>query len=97
MLLGNCRLLLGDYEKAVIDLKKAKADFPTHQNLNLYLASALALHGRLDEARETLATLANLPDAKWKTIEIVRANLGHLSPDWDRVLDGLRRAGMPER
>ena len=97
LLMGNCRLLLGEYDKAVIDLKRAKADFPTHQNVNLYLASALALHGRLAEAREILATFANLPDAKWNTIESVRANLGHLSPDWDRVLEGLRRAGMPEQ
>ena len=97
MLIGANRVLLGEYDKAQIALNKAKAEFPTHQIVNMYLASALALSGRMEQARKALSEYLKLVGEKRNTIEKVRANLKHISPDIERILEGLRRAGMPER
>ena len=97
MYMGFIRIALGEIDEAVIALKKAKADFPKHQSVNLYLASALSLQGRVDEARVVLAEYMKLALGKRDTIEKLRAERGHLDPDFERVAEGLRRAGMPEK
>ncbi len=38
-----------------------------------------------------------LARGKWNPIERLRADSGHLFPEFERVLEGLRRAGKPER
>ena len=55
------------------------------------------MNGRVDEAQVVLAEYMQLALGKRNTIEKLRAERGHLDPDFERVLEGLRRAGMPER
>jgi hypothetical protein len=51
--------------------------------------------GREDEARVVLGTYMKL--APGQTIETIRTSHSWLGPGFERVLEGLRRAGMPER
>ena len=97
MYIGMSRVALGEYDKAVIALKKAKAGFPKHPSVNLNLATALALQGRVDEARAVLAEYMKLALGKRNTIEKLRADREHLLPNFERIAEALRRAGMPER
>jgi predicted Zn-dependent protease len=66
------------------------------------LASALALTGRQAEAREALQRYLSLRGITSKTIAEFRPRHRALSdnPKWpaysDRLIEGLRRAGMPE-
>jgi predicted Zn-dependent protease len=66
------------------------------------LASALALTGRQAEAREALQKYLSLRGTTSKTIAQFRARHRAMSdsPKWlaysDRLIEGLRRAGMPE-
>jgi hypothetical protein len=66
------------------------------------LASALALTGRQAEAREALQRYLSLKDTTSKTIAQFRPQHRSFSdnPKWlaysDRLVEGLRRAGMPE-
>ena len=66
------------------------------------LASALALTGRQAEAREALQRYLSLKGTTSKTIAQFRPRHRSMSdnPKWlaysDRLIEGLRRAGMPE-
>jgi hypothetical protein len=60
-----------------------------------YIAAALAQAGRLEEARQELATfLAARPDG---SIALVAAAEPYAEPRrLDRLLEGMRKAGLPE-
>jgi adenylate cyclase len=66
------------------------------------LTSALGLTGRQAEGREALQRYLSLKGTTSKTIAQFRARHRALSdsPKWlaysDRLIEGLRRAGMPE-
>jgi hypothetical protein len=53
--------------------------------------------GRVDEGRAVLAKYMKLANGQRNTIETIRASLSWMGPGFERVLEGLRRAGMPER
>jgi hypothetical protein len=69
-------------------------DFPTTLAV---LAAALALEGQESEAREMLARYLAHPRAVAKTIKQFAGQM-HLFDDasFQRYLEGLRKAGMPE-
>jgi len=95
---GVAKFLLGKEEEAIAWLRRsieANRNYPTS---HFYLAAALARLGRLDEARsEAQAGLAINP-----TFTIARYRPGAVSdhPAYlagrERVIDGLRKAGVPE-
>jgi hypothetical protein len=77
-------------------LKKATADFPKHASIKLYLAAALAMAGREDEARVVLAAYAKLARGKRNTIEKLRIDRAHIVPNFKRLAEARRKVGFPE-
>ena len=98
---GMAKLHLGSYEQAVAWFRRsveANRNFPAP---NLNLATAFALLGRLDEAHAAVkAGLALNPS---QSISRVRAAWTARSDDptflagAERILEGMRKAGVPEQ
>ena len=98
LFIGLARILMGQPDKAVAALKKGLADFPTMGALNWALVSALGSGGHEAEAQKALSNYLQMKDASnLNTIESVRARFAYFTPNVDKLLEGLRRAGMPEK
>jgi adenylate cyclase len=88
-------------DQAIEWVRRSLAIAPDTSVQQLLLTSALALTGRQAEAREALGRYLSLKGSS-KTIAQLRPQHRALSdnPKWlaysDRLMDGLRRAGMPE-
>jgi TolB-like protein/class 3 adenylate cyclase/Tfp pilus assembly protein PilF len=95
--MGLANIHLGQDREAVSILNKAVAGSPNDPTANFALASALAMLGRVDEARVVLGKYMELANGQQNTIEALRASHSWMGPGFERVLEGLRRAGMPER
>jgi adenylate cyclase len=97
---------LKEYDQAIEWARRSIAidpnNFPfTHADL----IAALALTGHDTEAREALQRFFALPVAGLRTIAAWKANKAqvfnprgdpHIFQLWDRLIEGLRKAGMPE-
>ncbi len=100
-LLGYANLLLGRAEESAGFYERARASNPRLYYVHLYLAAALGLAGRVEEAKRSLAESLRLkPD--YDTLERVRAGSpgtrhpAHVELAERTVHVGLRRAGMPD-
>jgi tetratricopeptide (TPR) repeat protein len=98
MFAGLAKFHMGREEEAVVWLRRSVEANRTYPSAHFVLAAALARLGRLAEARsEVRAGLAINP-----TFTIARFRAGVLSDDpaaaadWERYVDGLRKAGAPE-
>jgi TolB-like protein/class 3 adenylate cyclase len=98
MFAGLAKFELGRAEEAVIWLRRSVDANRSYPSSRFILAAALARIGRLPEARsEVRAGLAINP-----TFTIARFRAGVVSYDpavaagWERYVDGLRAAGVPE-
>ena len=94
--IGLVYLMEGQNEKAIEWLARAALEAPNAGNPAAFLASAYALAGREQEAREALAHHLKLwPNTTLKTFEpsIGRAEF---NSKMQRVLEGLRLAGLPD-
>lgn len=98
MFAGWAKLSLGQEEQAVAWLRRSVETNRNYPFSHLFLAAALARSGRLSEARaEAQAGLAINP-----TFTISRFRDSEPNGDggavvgWERVVDGLRKAGVPE-
>lgn len=87
----------GQDAKAVDVLNRAIAGASKDPLTNFALTSALALSGRVEEARAALEKSMTLAYSDRTTIETLRASYSWMGPGFERVLEGLRLAGMPER
>ncbi len=84
---------LARYGEAVSVAQRAIRIGPNNPSFRRQLASAYALHGRLDDAREALAEYLRLvPD---HTIADARKIPCKNPEHMERSLDGLRKAGLP--
>jgi TolB-like protein/class 3 adenylate cyclase/tetratricopeptide (TPR) repeat protein len=95
---GYAKLLIGRDEEAVAWFRRSVEANRNHNLAHLYLAAALAHLGRLDEARAAnQAALALNPTF---TISRYRAAAPSDNPTFlaqrERMLDGMRKAGVPE-
>jgi tetratricopeptide (TPR) repeat protein len=98
---GNAKNNLGSYEQAVAWFRRAIEANRNNQLAFFQLAAALAQLGRLDEAHSAVrAGLAHNPAfsisrvrALWTAMSDNPTYLAQLEP----VLDGLRKAGVPEQ
>jgi len=97
MLLGANWALLGNQNKALAALTKAVAVAPNHQVVRMYLVAVLAMSGRLEEARKHLAVYMQLAGEERNTVAKLRLRNSFVSPHYDRILEGLRKAGLPEK
>jgi adenylate cyclase len=93
---AQAHFFTGRYSEAVAWAEQAVSDQPRHLPSLRYLAAALAMAGRLDEARRVMAEHVRLAPqvcisnaSNW----MARFNKTEYSA---RLLDTLRRAGMPE-
>ncbi len=99
MFAGLAKFYLGKEEDTVAWMRRsieANRNFPSSYFI---LAAALARLGRLPEARsEAQAGLAINPTF---TVSRFRANASVYEPiaagEWERFIDGLRKAGVPEK
>jgi len=97
-IIGRARLQLEQYDEAVIWLKRSiETGTPIHAT-HAYLASALALSGRLEEARTRLdGFLALRPGTTLaQIIERDRRNGEKYMTQSKPIYEGLRIAGLPE-
>jgi adenylate cyclase len=89
------------YDLAIEWARRSIANKPNNPYAQLYLIAALALTGHEAEAHETLEQYLALPPIGAKTIAAFKATTRpHADPRFlksgDRVVEGLRKAGMPE-
>jgi tetratricopeptide (TPR) repeat protein len=93
---GLAYLLNGDASRAVRALETARGIAPKDVDSRVLLAAAYAGDNRLDDARsEVAAILHQFPDT---SVQYERVIYGHFRRDHDlaRLLDALRRAGLPD-
>jgi DNA-binding winged helix-turn-helix (wHTH) protein/Flp pilus assembly protein TadD len=95
--IGLIYLMQGQDQKAIDLLSRAALEAPNAGHPAAYLASAYALVGREQEAREALAHYVKL----WPNASL--SNFGPMvgtaafNSKMERVIEGLRLAGLPER
>ncbi len=95
MLMGRAYVFSGEYEKGIPFLRSCVERAPDFWPCPTHLAAALGQLGRIDEAQQPLQTLLRLhPFAS--VHEYVQQSDFRAGPEYDRVLDGLRKAGLPE-
>jgi TolB-like protein/Tfp pilus assembly protein PilF len=95
---GMALLHLGQDAAAVQSLAHGAKATPPAPFAHLYLASALALAGRIEEARAQVAQFPQLYPgvtlSRWRDLEV--SDEPEFLKQRERVYQGLRRAGMPE-
>jgi tetratricopeptide (TPR) repeat protein len=96
---------LKQYDKAIESARQSIAIRPDFLQAHRQLAVALAMAGHEAEAREALRRYLALPNPQLKTIAAWKAYIAQISNSpqadrrrdyWDRTIEGLRKAGMPE-
>jgi Flp pilus assembly protein TadD len=95
--MGLAYLHSGQDAEAITVLNRAIAGSPKDPIANFALTSALALIGRVEDARAALEKSMMLAYSDRTTIETLRASHSWMGPGVERVLEGLRLAGMPEQ
>ncbi|PWE33821.1 hypothetical protein DDZ14_03940 [Maritimibacter sp. 55A14] len=94
--LGLAYIQQGKDGLAIAALNRALSKAPEDGFANLALAAALALDGREDAARVALSRHLDLSDHKPPTLASLRERLEWLGPGIERMLSGLRTAGLEE-
>ena len=101
---AGTHVALKQYNQAIESARRAIAISPNYGVPYWYLITALALTGQESQAREALqryltlrGVAATVPAVKQERAKYVNE---HTDPRyveyWDRLIDGLRKAGMPE-
>jgi DNA-binding winged helix-turn-helix (wHTH) protein/TolB-like protein len=95
---GMALLHLGQDAAAAQSLTHGSTATPPAPFAHLYLASALALSGRIEESRAQVAQFPQLYPgvtlSRWRALEV--SDAPEFLKQRERVYEGLRRAGMPE-
>jgi len=94
--LGLAHIQSGRDDLAIAALNRALAAAPMDMFANLALGAALALDGRVSEARAVLQDYARRDGQPAPTISALRESMGWMGPKTERMFDGLRKAGLPE-
>src|SRR5262249_26049970 len=98
--LGTARFALGQLDDAVALFVRAVKRNPENALMPVHLAAAYGLLGRQEDAAATLAELNRLRRASGigpYTISTARRLIPYrLAADRDRLIQGLRAAGVPE-
>jgi adenylate cyclase len=93
--MGQANYMLKRYSEAVRWLRESALQLPNPQVLHVFLASAYAQLGRLEEARKEAAELLRIDPGF--TIERWKHVLVYKDPkDREHRIDGMRKAGLPE-
>ena len=92
---GRALFHLGRYEEALTWFEACSRRTPFLSNWRRHLAATLAQLGRLDEARAAMPDPA-LPQTYATISEIRRLDAYLETVEFDRFIEGLRKAGLPE-
>jgi adenylate cyclase len=87
--------LCRDYEAAIAAAKRAVREHPEFPNTYRWLAAALGQNGRIEEAKEALEKAIAVAPAAFEMYVRQRVPW-HRPEDYTHMLEGLRKAGMPE-
>jgi adenylate cyclase len=94
--LGNAFYMLKRYDEAVPPLRECVSRMRYFRIGHLWLAAALAQLDRMDEARAAAAEVLRIEPGftiqRWKCTAVYRR-----PEDAERLLDGIRKAGLPEK
>jgi TolB-like protein/class 3 adenylate cyclase/Flp pilus assembly protein TadD len=100
MFVGTAKIYLGRYEEAILWLRRSVEANRNNPMSHVFLSAALAILGRPDEARTAArAALALNPQL---TVARFRGFFVHFSDNSinfavrDRIIEGVRKAGVPE-
>lgn len=94
-ILGEIRFSEGNYTDALVEFERALQINPTHMRARMWLVTTLAQTGSLDEARWQAVELTLLnPDFSLARLQYAFPFIDQSVRD--RMLDGLRQAGLPE-
>jgi adenylate cyclase len=86
----------GNYDAAVTAAAQLIRQYPTHPSAYRWLAASLGQLGRLDEANRALHTMIEM--APLSVEMFIRQRPAFYRPaDHKHLLEGLRKAGLPER
>ncbi len=92
---GLSRLLLRQYDEALTRFNRAIERAPKITPAYMYLACAYVELDRVDDARGTIKTLLDIAP-QFTVKEIARIFPYRIDEDRNRILDSLRKAGLPE-
>jgi adenylate cyclase len=93
--IGRALVHLGRYEEALPWLEASVRRVPTLGHWRRYVAAALAQLGRLEEARSALLSATSV--RFFESIDEIRRYDDYLdSVEFERFIEGLRKAGLPE-
>jgi len=93
--LGHCYGMLGRYEEAISAFKKAISLSPESPYYHSYLAAIYFLTGRENEARAETAKAMEI-DPKFSSEACRTGNLYKNLDYLNRLIDAMRKAGLPE-
>jgi adenylate cyclase len=93
--IGRALLHLGRYQEALVWLEACSRRAPGFGHARRFIAAALSQLGRLDEARAALPDATAMPH--YPSIgDIIRWESYQEGVELERLVEGLRKAGMPE-
>jgi adenylate cyclase len=93
--LGRAYLLTGQYSQAVSALRACSERAPDRLDCPLYLSAALGQLGRIEEAHQALAIAQGF--LRRPSLREVNAYGDFRNgPEFERLLEGLRKAGLPD-
>jgi adenylate cyclase len=93
--LAFAHFLAGRYDEAASWAQKALHEQPNYPAANRILAASTALAGRLTEAQQAMERLRQL-DPLLRISNLTEVYPLHRSEDLAKVVEGLRKAGLPE-
>ncbi len=96
--IGASALQLGQFDKAVTWLRRSIEADRSASYGHLFLASALAHQGKLEEARAAAAAGLSIdPDFKIRRMrDGAPSRKQKFLEQWEPILEGMRHAGLPE-
>ena len=95
LIAGEANYVLKEYHEAHRWLREATGRAPNHQYGHAFLAATYAQLGQLDDARaeaaEVMRVNPNYTIGKQKQVSVMKR-----TEDVDHLIDGLRKAGLPD-
>jgi adenylate cyclase len=96
LIVGQAHYLLKEYREARRWLREATGRAPDHQYGHAYLAATYAQLGRLEDARAEAAEILRINSKYTISGTQKRVSIFQRSEDIVHLVDGLRKAGLPE-